>query len=127
MLVRYLCCLLNEGFDIGRGSCAGRARRFAAAGEHGECGDRADVQPLTEIGEEFGIDLHDEKAAPGPCSDLRQFGRDHPARSAPGCPEIHDDRDRRLRDQAIEIGGLVDVERDRGSLHVVLALTAPGR
>ena len=60
-LSRFLCGLTNECLDVGGGPCAGRAGYLAAAGEDGQRGNRADVDALTEIGQDVGIDLDDEK------------------------------------------------------------------
>src|SRR6187399_1721477 len=77
-LTGRVCGLLNEGLDVGGGPCAGRAGHLAATGEDGQRGDRADVQPLTEIVQDVGIDLDDEKPAGGASGDFDEFRRDHP-------------------------------------------------
>src|SRR5207249_11792869 len=56
-----------------------------------------------------------------------QLRRDHAARSAPGRPVIDDDRQRRLRDEPIEIGGRSDLDWRVGRADFVLALRAAYR
>ncbi len=47
-----------------------------------------------------GVDLDDEEFSARACRDLREFGRDHAARSAPRRPVVDDDRNGRVRDRA---------------------------
>ena len=68
----------------------------------------------TELLDRVCIDLHD-KVAPGVGSGHpRDLWRDHVARATPRSPEIHDDGNRRMRDERIERRRIGNLERFAG-------------
>lgn len=77
-----------------------------AVGEDSEIGDALDTVTGSEIGVAFGIDLEDDGAAGELAGGLGDVGRSHAAGSAPGGPEIDEDRDFALADNLIEFGGV---------------------
>ena len=67
-------------------------------------GNPANAEALREVGRRIGVDLDQLQAAGALLGDLLDDGRHHPARSAPGRPEIDQDRQRALLNDRRVIG-----------------------
>ena len=71
-----------------------------------------------------GVHLHDDRLSGLARRHFLQLGRDHAARPAPRRPVVDDDRQRRRRDQPIEVGRVMDLDRLSGRAERLLALAA---
>jgi hypothetical protein len=98
----------DEGFDVGRRTCAGRSTGLAPTGEDRHRRNRADTKPLTELWHGVRVHLDDKEASRRASRYFDELWRHHPAGSAPGRPEIDDDGNRRTRHEPIEIGRRAD-------------------
>src|SRR5439155_8637404 len=94
-----------------RGTRPGRPRRFSSPLEHGHRRNGPDAEAIAQLGDLVGVHLHDEVPAGVPGRDARDFGRDHPARTAPRRPEIDDNRERGRGDERVERDGVAHLDR----------------
>jgi len=84
---------------------------MCSAGKHRDRWNRADAEALAEIRHFVCVHFHDHDASGLTRGDLLHLRSDHPARPAPRRPVIDDDRQRRARDETIEIGGGTNLDR----------------
>ena len=112
-------------------SAAGRAPvvpgRLPASPEHSHRGDGHDPETLPEAVHRVGVDLDHEQAPGLARGDFLDLRRHHPTRAAPRRPEVHDDRDRCRRYEAVEVRGAGDVDRQGRGGEVGLAAAAARR
>jgi hypothetical protein len=92
-------------------------------GEHGEIGNAADVVLCRQTREPFRIDLHHNCTTSKVAGGLRHVRRRHPARPAPGSPEVRQNGNLAVANDLVELL-FVDFDRFADCRQLRLAGTA---
>ena len=119
--------LPHKRFDSGCGPRAHRPRHLFAAHKDRHRGNRLYAKPLSQGGQGLRIHFGDHKAARIGRGHLDQFGRDRFARPAPGRPKVNHDRQRRSRNQCVELRHLRHVYGSGRRRHGIVAVAAGSR
>src|SRR5215831_12634910 len=103
MLSMTSCCACKPTLHSGCVYQACLLELKLAPREHREIGNTADVVLCCQTREPFRVDLH-HNCTPGEVSGgLRHVRRRHTARSAPGCPEIRQNRNVTVANDLVEL------------------------